>query len=67
MNNEIKDLIMKLGADVCGIESIERFIDAPKGFHPRDIYANCKSVIVFGKKIPRGLAYVSPRIIYGHF
>lgn len=64
MEEIIKQIIAKLGADVCGIAEAERFEDAPAGFHPTDIYKDCKSVIVFAKNMPRGLAYVSPRIVY---
>lgn len=38
---------MKLGADICKIAAVDRFKDAPKGFHPRDIYPECQSVVVF--------------------
>jgi len=67
MKDKIKEIFINFGAEVCGVANIDLFIDAPKGFHPRDIYSDCKSVIVFAKKIPMGLAYVSPRIIYQHF
>lgn len=67
MKDKIKEIFINLGAEVCGVANIDLFIDTPKGFHPTDIYPDCKSVIVFAKKIPRGLAYVSPRIIYQHF
>ena len=67
MKDKIKELFLSLGAEVCGIANIDLFIDAPKGFHPADIYTDCKSVIVFAKKIPIGLTCVSPRIIYQHF
>lgn len=67
MKDKIKEIFINLGAEVCGIANIDLFIDAPKGFHPADIYPDCKSVIVFAKKIPRGLGKVSPRIIYQHF
>lgn len=67
MEDKIKKLFTDLGADICGVANIELFSDAPKGFHPMDIYSDCKSVIVFAKKIPYGLAYVNPRIIYEHF
>ncbi len=67
MKEKIKEIFINLGAEVCGVASIDLFFDAPKGFHPTDIYPDCKSVIVFAKKAPRGLAYVSPRIIYQHF
>lgn len=67
MKDKIKEIFINLGAEVCGVANIDLFIDVPKGFHPTDIYPDCKSVIVFAKKIPMGLAYVSPRIIYQHF
>lgn len=67
MKEKIKEIFINLGAEVCGVANADLFVDAPKGFHPRDIYSECKSVIVFAKKIPKGLAHVSPRIIYQHF
>lgn len=67
MKEIIRSMFISLGADVCGIANIDRFKDAPEGFHPADIYKDCKSVIVFGKALPKGLAKVPSRIIYGHF
>lgn len=67
MKDKIKEIFISLGADVCGIANIESFTDSLKGFNPADIYDGCKSVIVFAKRIPTGLAQVSPRIIYQHF
>ncbi len=64
MENQIKDMLTGLGADVCGIANIDRFTHAPSGFHPRDLYSDCKSVIVFAKPLPKGLASVNPRIMY---
>jgi len=49
---EIKDLATGLGADLCGIASVDRFVDAPKGFHPTDVYRNTNSVISFACRIP---------------
>lgn len=66
MENRIKGTVLSLGADVCGIANIDRFGGAPVGFHPRDIFADCRSVIVFGKRMPKGLVAVSPRIVYNH-
>lgn len=55
MNNlEIKELIKSLGADLCGIASIDRFEDSPIGYHPKDILPTCKSVISFGCRFPAG-------------
>ncbi len=39
-NETIKEMVYKLGADVCGIVTIERFQNAPSGFHPNDILSD---------------------------
>lgn len=49
---EIKNMAKELGGDLCGIASLERFSDAPEGFHPTDILKNCKSVIVVASGFP---------------
>lgn len=54
-SNYIKNLTYSLGADVCGIGSIDRFKEAPKGFHPLDIYSEAKSVISIGKHFSASL------------
>lgn len=51
---EIKALFFSRGAELCGIASIDRFSDAPKGFHPIDVLPACKSVISFGLRFPSG-------------
>lgn len=55
MINKIKNFTYSLGADVCGIGNIDRFKDAPKGFHPLDIYSEAKSVISIGKHFSASL------------
>lgn len=67
MKNQIKKFILSIGADVCGIANVDRFSETPAGFHPRDIFPDCKSVIVFGIALPKGLTKVEPRLIYSHF
>lgn len=67
MKEEIRKLLMKRGAQVCGFANIDRFENAPEGFHPRDIYAQCNTVIVFGLTVPKGLYEVSPRVIYNRY
>jgi len=64
MEDRIKNIFSNLGSDLCKIANVERFKDSPSGFHPTDIYKECKSVIVFAKRIPKGLSYVSPRLSY---
>lgn len=49
---EVKELLISLGADLCGIASIDRFESAPKGFHPLDVYPACQSVISFACRFP---------------
>lgn len=43
---KVKKIAYELGADLCGIASIERFADSPKRFHPCDVLPGCQSVIV---------------------
>lgn len=67
MEKYIKNAALQFGADVCGIGSIDRFADAPKGFSPLDLYNKCKSVIAVGIALPKGLYEVDSRLMYGHF
>lgn len=63
---KIKAIAKDLGADICGIASVERFQDAPAGFNPSDIYSKCKSVIVFAKRVPAGSLSAENCIPYTH-
>jgi epoxyqueuosine reductase len=56
-SRSIKKWLIDLGADLYGIASQERFNGAPKGSHPTDIVENCRSVIVFAKKMPAELLF----------
>lgn len=51
---EVKKIMYSLGADLCGIASVDRFDDAPEGYHPLDVLPSCKSVISFGCRFPAG-------------
>ena len=53
-SEKVKERIIELGADICGIAPTERFKDAPKGFHPCHIFPECKSVIAYGSRFPMG-------------
>ena len=44
----IKEHVKRVGMDLCGIASIDRFAESPKGKHPTEILPGCKSVIVVG-------------------
>jgi epoxyqueuosine reductase len=48
----IKKRVIQHGADICGIAPVDRFDGAPKGFHPSDIYPDCRSVVVFAARFP---------------
>lgn len=67
MKQKIKDFVLSIGADVVGVAGIERFEQAPKGFHPRDLFPGCNSVVAFGVALPKGLTKTEPTMIYGHF
>ncbi|MDR1172070.1 MAG: hypothetical protein LBL24_06430, partial [Bacteroidales bacterium] len=67
MKEQIRNLIMSLGTDVCGFACIDRFADAPQGYSPTDIFPDCRSVISFGIALPGGLAKVPSRLIYGYY
>ena len=49
-STKIKQLAFDLGADLCGIGAVDRFTDAPEGFHPRDVLPGCRSVIVLARR-----------------
>lgn len=67
MKEELRKKVLGLGADICGFAGIERFENAPKGFHPCDIYSDCKSVIVFGIALPKGIFMANARLIYAYY
>jgi len=67
MKEEIRELALSLGADVCGFAEIGRFADVPDGFSPLDVYKDCQTVIVFGMALPKGLMKINPRLVYNHF
>ena len=51
-SSEIKHILLSIGAELCGIASINSFTDAPYGFHPKDVFPECKSVITFAIRFP---------------
>jgi epoxyqueuosine reductase len=63
---EIKKLSLSLGAEKCGIASVERFRNAPNGFHPNDLYQSCKSVVVFLIQMPTEIILASNPVPYSH-
>lgn len=63
-SKEAKQILFSLGADLCGVASIDRFDAAPKGYHPRDVLPTCQSVISFGCRFPVGTLLCQSPIPY---
>ena len=54
-NKEIKKLCRSFGADLVGVASVERFVNAPKGYHPTNVMPTAKSVISLGMVLPKDI------------
>ncbi|MCX6249285.1 MAG: epoxyqueuosine reductase [Bacteroidetes bacterium] len=65
-SEKIKFLAIDLGADLCGIASVDKFSAAPEGFRPTDVYSKCKSVVVFLKKMPPEVILAENPVPYSH-
>ncbi len=61
---EIKEILYHLGADLCGVASLDRFTGAPEGYHPLDVMPACKSVIVFGCRFLAGTLACNSAVPY---
>lgn len=61
---QVKNILFGLGADLCGIAGIDRFHDAPEGYHPADVLPTCKSVISFACRFPTGTLRCSSPVPY---
>jgi epoxyqueuosine reductase QueG len=48
----VKRLVLSSGADIVGVAPAVRFLDAPEGFKPENIFPACRSVVVFARKVP---------------
>ncbi|MDY0258019.1 hypothetical protein [Gudongella oleilytica] len=65
-SGELKEYALSVGAMGCGIASIDRFVDAPDGFSPTDVYSKCKSVVVMFRQMPTGAILAENPIPYTH-
>ncbi|MFX0039416.1 MAG: epoxyqueuosine reductase [Candidatus Heimdallarchaeota archaeon] len=66
-SQSIKERIKDLGAYICGFAPVIRFNAAPKGFHPLDIYKECKTVIAFAIRVPQSPLSANNIVPYSHF
>ena len=62
----IKEIAFKNGVDLFGVASIDRFTNAPKGFHPKDVYSKTETVIAFAIKLPTETLYADNPIPFTH-
>ena len=53
-SQDIKAAALRMGADIVGIGSIDRWKDAPIQMDPKQIMPNAKSVIAMGFRVLRG-------------
>lgn len=63
-SNQIKNIAFSLGADLCGIAGMDRFDDAPRGYHPCDVLPSCQSVISFACRFPAGVLACKSAVPY---
>lgn len=61
---EVKGILFGLGAELCGVAGVDRFSDAPKGYHPLDVFPACRSVISFGVRFPVGALACETSAVY---
>jgi epoxyqueuosine reductase QueG len=50
----LREAARAAGADVFGVANVERFDELPVRRHPRTIFPEARSVVVVGRRIPRG-------------
>lgn len=65
-SQEIKEFALSQGMDLCGIASIDRFVDSPEGKRPEDILPGVKSVIVVGLRLVEGVIQATFRNFEDH-
>lgn len=63
-SKKVKEILFGLGADLCGIAGIDRFDDAPEGYHPTDVLPTCRSVISFACRFPIGVLRCNSPVPY---
>lgn len=55
MKDQIRQVALQHGMDLCGFAGVDRFDESPAGRHPCDILPGCKTVIVIGTRLLDGI------------
>ena len=63
-SQEVKGFLFSLGVELCGIASLDRFTDAPEGYHPLDVWPGCKSVVSFVCRFPAAALECQTPVVY---
>ncbi|MCD4792935.1 MAG: epoxyqueuosine reductase [Bacteroidales bacterium] len=64
--DKIKEVAFNKGVDLFGVASVDRFKNAPKGFHPKDVYSKTETVIAFAIKLPTETLYADNPVPFTH-
>lgn len=64
--DQIRDIALSKGVDLFGIAAVDRFADAPAGFHPKDIYSKAETVMVFAIKLPTETLFAENPVPFTH-
>jgi epoxyqueuosine reductase QueG len=64
LSDHLKQFAAAAGADLCGIASVDRFNDAPAGFHPHDLWPAAKSVAVLAIGFPEAPFHAQTMVPY---
>ncbi|MDE7218265.1 MAG: 4Fe-4S binding protein [Oscillospiraceae bacterium] len=63
-SREVKEIVSALGAELCGVASLDRFSDAPEGYHPLDVWPECRSVVSFACRFPAAAVSCRSDVVY---
>jgi epoxyqueuosine reductase len=63
-SDQVKKILVAMKVDLCGVASIDRFSDAPAGFHPKDIFNGCNSVVAYAIKAPAEALFLKNTLPY---
>jgi len=63
---KIREISFEHGVDLFGVASVDRFENAPEGFHPKDVYPRTKSVFAFAIALPAEVLNLENPIPYTH-